>query len=146
MTAVKVLHIASAVLWLGNFAVTGVWAGYAFALRRRELERFAARAIIVTDVLFTVVFGAAVTLSGFVLARIEHIAVWSTAWTRLALSVVIGAGVVWVVVLIPLEFAMDRRAAAGVALGTPFVAWSIVGWALTVALFGVIYLMVAKPV
>ncbi|MGC8486254.1 MAG: DUF2269 family protein [Candidatus Baltobacteraceae bacterium] len=148
MPILESLHVAAGVLWLGNFVVTGIWATRAFRSGDERLRRFAIREILFTDVLFTLIFGTAVITSGLALAARLHIDPWQTAWTRDALAIAIGSGVLWLAVLVPLEVRMDRRARAGddAALARPFLAWSIVGWAVTLALFSIIYLMLAKPV
>ena len=145
MLLLKTLHVASAVIWLGNFVITGVWSARAFASRRDDLKVFAAREIIFTDVLFTLAFGTAVVVTGIALASMERVAVWSTLWTRAALVVVIAAGVLWLAVMLPLEIKMLRGTASAQPMGRTFAAWNAVGWTLTLALFAVIYLMVQKP-
>jgi uncharacterized membrane protein len=148
MTFVKTLHIAAGVLWLGNFVVTGIWALRAFAMNDAALRRFAVREIIFTDVVFTFVAGAAVTMSGLTLTWIEGIPAWATFWTRAALLASIGSGLIWLAWLVPLELRMRAQAASenDAALMRTFVWWNIGGWSITVLLFGIIYLMVAKPV
>ena len=142
----KTLHVAAAVIWLGNFVVTGVWSARAFATRRDELRAFAVREIIFTDIVFTLVFGSAVVVTGIVLASNEQIALWATLWTRVALITVVASGVVWMAVLLPLELKMSRdlrRDPRG--SGRAFVVWNVAGWTVTLALFAVIFLMFQKP-
>ncbi|MDQ2909100.1 MAG: DUF2269 domain-containing protein [Candidatus Eremiobacteraeota bacterium] len=148
MLWLKTLHVVCAVLWLGNFAVTGLWSVRAFAARNDVLAAFATREILFTDAVFTAAFGTAVTLSGIALALHDGVALWSTFWTRTALETVIAAGAVWLFVLLPLEIRMRALAAGrgGATLRRAFVAWNVIGWTVTVALFWVIYLMVARPV
>lgn len=146
MLLLKTLHVCAAVLWLGNFAVTGIWALRAVAERNAELRGFAAREILFTDAVFTLCFGSAVVVTGLLLARTEHVAVLQTLWTRTALEIVAAAGVLWMGVLLPLEVKMYRAARAGLAIAKAFAYWNAVGWTLTLALFSVIYLMIARPV
>lgn len=147
MLALKTFHIIAAVLWLGNFAVTGVWSARAFASRDRLLRAFATREIIFTDVIFTLIGAVAVVGSGMALAGMESIPVFSTLWTRDALFTVIASGLVWAAVLIPLELKMKRLAKTDdAALDRTFTLWSVFGAIVTIATFSVIYLMVAKPV
>ncbi len=148
MLWLKTLHVICAVLWLGNFAVTGLWSIRAFAARNDALRAFATREILFTDAVFTVTFGTAVTVSGVELALHDGMALWSTFWTRAALGTVIASGVVWLVVLLPLEIRMRTLVAkhAERTLRHAFVAWNVIGWVVTLALFWVIYLMVARPV
>lgn len=146
MALLKTLHIACAVLWLGNFALTGVWSARAFRTRNSMLRIFAVREILFTDIIFTAVFGTAVTVTGIALANFESVAIWQTRWTALALGIVIASGGIWLAVLLPLELRMRAAAATGAAsIGRLFLLWNIVGWIVTLALFGVIYLMVGKP-
>ncbi len=148
MLWLKTLHVICAVLWLGNFAVTGTWSVRAFAARNDVLQTFATREILFTDVIFTLTFGTAVTVSGIALALHDGVALWATFWTRTALGIVIGSGLAWLFVLLPLELCMRTLVAHGAsaALRRAFVAWNVIGWAVTIALFWVIYLMVARPV
>lgn len=147
MAIVKTLHIIAAVLWLGNFVVTGLWSIRAFAMRSRDLRRFAVREILFTDALFTLLGGALVIMSGLLLASIESIPPWTTRWTRDALVIASASGAVWLAVLLPLELRMRKTAATGddAQLVRTFAWWNAAGWAVTLALFFIIYLMVAKP-
>jgi len=146
MLALKVFHIISAVLWLGNFAVTGAWSARAFASRDRILRAFATREIIFTDIIFTLFGAVAVVGSGMALAGMESVPVFSTLWTRDALFTVIGSGLIWLAVLVPLEFKMRRLAQTDdPSLDRTFTLWSVFGIIVTIATFSVIYLMVAKP-
>lgn len=148
MPILESLHVAAGVLWLGNFVVTGIWATRAFRSGDERLRRFAVREILFTDMIFTLIFGTAVITTGLALASRLGIAPWQTLWTRDALAIAIGSGALWLAVLLPLEIQMERRARAGddAALTRPFLAWSILGWTMTLALFTIIYLMLAKPV
>lgn len=147
MTGLKTLHVICAVLWLGNFVVTGFWSIRAWVGGTAALRAFAAREILVTDLVFTLAFGSAVTASGFALAAREGIAPLTTLWTRAAIEVLAAAGVLWQTALLPLEVRMQRLARdnAQAASGRAFLWWNVVGWSITVALFGIIYLMVGKP-
>ena len=147
MAALETLHIACAVLWLGNFVVTGFWSVRAWTSGSAPLRAFAAREIVATDLAFTLVFGAAVTISGFALAAREGIAPLATLWTRTALEILAACGVLWIAVLLPLELRMRALATRGedARFGRAFAWWNAVGWTITVALFAIIYLMVGKP-
>ena len=148
MPWLKTVHILCAVVWLGNFVVTGVWSVRAFATRNGIIRAFATREILATDIVFTVVFGAAVTMSGIALAQNDGIAVWATLWTRVALEGMAAAAVVWLGLLLPLELRMHALAKTGSddgRLKRLFLLWNAAGWSVTLALCGIIYLMVAQP-
>ncbi len=147
MALLKTLHVACAVLWLGNFVVTGVWSARAWTADRHRLFPFAAREILFTDVVFTLVFGAGVTMSGFALASREGVAPLAVFWIRTALVILAASAFLWLAVLLPLEVRMQRLARGGSmrSLATSFAWWNVAGWGITVALFFIIYLMIAKP-
>jgi uncharacterized membrane protein len=146
MLALKTFHIIAAILWLGNFAVTGVWSARAFASRDRLLRAFATREILFTDIVFTFFGAAAVVGSGMALAGMEGVPLWSTAWTRYAILTVGASALVWLAVLLPLEFRMRRQARSDDdGLDRTFTWWSVAGVLVTIATFAVVYLMVAKP-
>jgi len=63
---------------------------------------------------------------------------------RLLALTVTAAGMVWLCVLLPLELKM-RSPASSDGLRRTFLCWNIVGWAVTLALFAIIYVMVQKP-
>ncbi len=146
MAWLTTLHVASAVLWLGNFAITGVWALRAFMSRDRNLAAFAAREILFTDAVFTLVFGSAVVVTGLLLAQGLHLDVATTRWLRDALIAVAVSGIVWIAVLVPIEILLFVTTRRGNPARKLFVAWNVVGWTVTAVLFAVIYLMIAKPV
>jgi uncharacterized membrane protein len=146
MALLLTLHVASAVLWLGNFAVTGVWALRAFMSRDRTLAAFAAREILFTDATFTLIFGSAVVVTGLVLAQRLHFDIVTTRWIRDALIAVIACGAIWAAVLVPIEVKLLVRTKRGLPVQKLFAAWNVLGWSVTVVLFAVIYLMIAKPV
>lgn len=146
MPLLETLHVAAAVLWLGNFAVTGVWALRAYAHRDRTVFAFAAREILFTDLVFTLAFGAAVVITGLLLAGGIGIQPLRVFWTRTALEIVVACGVVWAAAMLPLETRMLALSRAGKPCAREFVAWNLVGWLLTAALLTVIYLMIARPV
>jgi uncharacterized membrane protein len=146
MALLLTLHVASAVLWLGNFAVTGVWALRAFMSRDRTLAAFAAREILFTDATFTLIFGSAVVVTGLVLAQRLHFDIATTRWIRDALVAVIACGAIWAAVLVPIEVKLLVRTKRGLPVQKLFAVWNVLGWSVTVVLFAVIYLMIAKPV
>ena len=147
MPWVKAIHIVCVVLWLGNFVVTGVWSARRVRRRyggappvrrardpvhgrrfhadlrcRRRRQRLRAR-------------GARARAGAR--CRLD---------AKATLAILAAATLVWLGVLLPLEVTMLRQTSAGRSATVSFALWSIAGWGITLALFAVIYLMVAKPV
>ena len=64
----RALHLTGAVLLLGNVTVTGFWATFFYRARQRVPFRPVARAILWTDLVFTLGGGTLLTVSGILLA------------------------------------------------------------------------------
>lgn len=78
----KVVHVFAAILFAGNVIVTGVWSAIMFQQRRQVDFRIAARAIVITDWVFTL--GGAILLvgTGITLALGRGYPLWDTRWIR----------------------------------------------------------------
>jgi len=146
----KTVHVVAAVLFLGNVVVTGVWAAVCFRARATHDFRLAARAIVVTDWLFTL--GGAVVLvsSGIALAVARGLPLWDTPWIRNAVVALVISTLAWLIVLVPaqremLHLDITNDVASDQRLVRAFRRWNITGWAATVPLIYAIWCMVAKP-
>ena len=144
--ALKTTHVLSAVLFVGNVVVTGVWSALFFRLRETHDFRAAARAIVVTDWVFTFGGGTLLTASGIALAMSRGLPIWGTPWIRQALLALVVATVLWLGLLVPAQRTMLRATPAIEAEWTrAFRRWTVVGWIATVPLLYAIWCMVAKP-
>ena len=107
IAVLRVLHIAGAVLLLGNVTVTGVWAAYLYRARSRVPFQPVARAILWTDLIFTVGGGTLLTVSGILLALRRSYAVAGTPWLLRGIAALGTATVLWLVVLLPAQLRMS---------------------------------------
>lgn len=145
MALLKILHVAGAVLLLGNVTVTGFWATYLYRERRRVPFPAVARAILWTDLAFTLGGGVLLTISGILLAMRHGYHVAETPWLLKGIVALAVATVLWLAVLLPDQWRMERLAPNDEpALRRLFVRWSVVGWSATLVLFYGLYVMVAK--
>ncbi|MCU0620199.1 MAG: DUF2269 domain-containing protein [Gemmatimonadales bacterium] len=147
--ALKALHVVGAVLMVGNVTVTGVWA--AFLYRRRHDREFrvtfrpVARAINLCDLLFTLVGGAMLTISGILMAREAGLPLLETPWIRRGIVYLGASTLLWLLVLVPDQLRMERVEPHDDArLRTLFLRWSVVGWTATALLFVGLWGMVTK--
>ena len=60
----RLIHVAGAVLLLGNVTITGFWAVFLYRARKVVPFRLVARAILWTDLVFTTVGGMMLVISG----------------------------------------------------------------------------------
>lgn len=141
----KSLHIAAAVLMVGNVTVTGVWATFYFRWRKDADFRLAARAILWTDLIFTFLGGAALTITGILMARQAGMPILETPWIRRSALLLAISTLLWLTILLPDQWRMERLdPSRDEFLKVVFTRWSVVGWGSTVLLFVAMWSMVLK--
>ncbi|HEU5169860.1 MAG TPA: DUF2269 family protein [Gemmatimonadales bacterium] len=147
MALLRLVHIAGAVLLLGNVVVTGFWA--AFLYRQRTIVPFrpVARAILWADLLFTFLGGALLVASGLGLARVRGYVMLHTPWLVHGIGALAVSTGLWLVALLPDQLRLERMDPADDRrLRRVFLRWSVLGWAATAALFYGLWAMVARSV
>jgi uncharacterized membrane protein len=141
----RVLHVAGAVLLLGNVTVTGVWAAYLYRARDRVPFHPVARAILWTDLIFTIGGGTLLTVSGILLVLRRGYPVAGTPWLLRGIVALGAATVLWLVVLLPAQLRMERAGRGdGEALAPAFRRWSVVGWTATGLLYYGLWAMAGR--
>lgn len=143
LATLKTLHVIAAVLFVGNVIVTGVWAAIMFRARASHPFHVAARAIVITDWIFTLGGGALLVMTGVGLAMGRQFPIWGTPWIRHALIALMISTAAWLLVLVPAQRQMLRADHA--TLPRAFHRWNITGWCATAPLLYAIWCMVAKP-
>ena len=146
LRALRTVHVVSAILFVGNMIVTGVWSALLFKQRTLVDFRFAARAIVVTDWIFT--FGGAVLLvaSGVTIAIGRGYPMWETPWIRGAILGLLSSTTIWVLLLIPAQRQMLRLGAdQDDELRRVYQRWNVGGWIAAVPLFFALWCMTYKP-
>lgn len=133
----KFLHVGAAVLLLGNVTVTGVWALVIYRSGGRSRFGPAIRAILLTDVLFTGLGGALLTITGILLILRHGYNVLATPWLWHGIAALGLSTAIWLAVLLPGQLRMKQADADGdtARLHRIFVRWNLVGWAATLLLF-----------
>lgn len=141
----RMLHVTGAVMLIGNVTVTGFWAAFLYRSRARVPFRRVARAILWTDLVFTVGGGTLLTVSGILLAMRLRLPVLETPWLLKGIVSLGLATLVWLAALLPYQIRLERTAPDDEqALGRLFLGWSLVGWADTLVLLYGLWVMVAK--
>jgi uncharacterized membrane protein len=141
----RVLHVVGAVLLLGNVTITGFWATYLYRARGRVPFHAVARAILWSDVVFTVLGGTMLTVSGILLALRQGYRVAETPWLLKGIGALAVATLLWLAVLLPAQLRLERVAPDDDGeLRRLFLRWSAVGWAATLLLFYGLWAMVTK--
>jgi uncharacterized membrane protein len=145
VAVLRALHITGAVLLIGNVTVTGFWATFLYRSRATVPFRAVARGIMWADVVFTLVGGALLTITGIQLAVARGYPILATAWLRQGIGALALATLLWLVVLLPDQWRLERLPPGDDrALRRVFLRWSVVGWAATLSLFYGLWAMVGK--
>jgi uncharacterized membrane protein len=143
----RLLHVAGAVLLLGNVTVTGFWA--AFLYRRRSAVPFrpVARAILRSDLAFTLTGGVLLTVSGILLIRARGYVIGQTPWLVQGIGALAASTLIWLLVLLPDQWRLERiDPSDDAALRRVFRRWTTVGWTATAVLFYGLWAMVTRRV
>jgi len=99
----KSLHIFGAVIFLGNIIVTGWWKAMADRTGEPKIIAFAQRQVTLTDFIFTGGGVAIVLVTGIANAMIHDMDYWHIHWLAWGMWLFIASGVIWGVVLIPIQ-------------------------------------------
>ncbi|HSM16442.1 MAG TPA: DUF2269 family protein [Gemmatimonadales bacterium] len=103
----RLLHIAGAVLFLGNIIVTGLWMASAERTGATAVLKFGVHAVNWMDVFFTAPGVILILVSGLPLAS-QGGGITRVPWILAALLLFVLSGVIWVGLLIPDQHRMIR--------------------------------------
>lgn len=147
----KSLHLLSAVLFLGNIIVTAVWKELADRTRDPSIVASAQRLVTITDFAFTAPGAALLLVTGLAMAPAFG-GLPGTPWLSTGMGLLIASGVIWALVLIPVQ-AMQARLARRFAKDGEIPArywklarvWTVFGLLATLLPLANLYVMVFKP-
>jgi uncharacterized membrane protein len=141
----RLIHVAGAVLLLGNVTVTGFWAAYLYRARKHVPFRPVARAILWADLVFTLTGATMLVVSGILLIRVRGYALAENPWLRQGIGALGASTALWLVCLLPDQWRLERADPADdVRLQRLFRRWSALGWTATTFLFYGLWAMVSK--
>jgi len=149
----KTAHILSVMLFLGNI-ITGIfWKAHADSTKDPKIQAHALAGIIRSDAYFTLPSVVAILISGIALARLTGLPIFGTDWIYLSLIAFGISGLLFGVVLAPLQRRLlqaARDAQAGPEWPSPAYrrmsrTWEIVGIVAILLPLGAVALMVFKP-
>jgi uncharacterized membrane protein len=111
-TTIKLVHIAGAVLLLGNIIVTAWWKVMADRTGNPSIIAFAQRQVTLTDFAFTAVGVILLVVAGDTLAYSYYEDSWSIRWIWWGRVLIITTGLIWLGVLVPIQVRLARLAKA----------------------------------
>lgn len=148
----KFVHVLGVVLLVGNVTVTAVWKVFADRSNNPVIVAFAQRLVTVTDFSLTALGILLILVGGFGAAAAIGVSPVTTTWVIIG-EVLFGvSGMIWLLILIPLQIRQARMARAFAAdrvipaayreAASRWLVWGIVA---TLPLLMGIWVMIAKP-
>jgi uncharacterized membrane protein len=148
----KFLHVTGVVMLLGNITATAIWKFFADRTGEARIIAFAQRLVTITEWSLTF-WGVVLTIiGGYGAAYVGHLDLMGEGWLVWSQAFFVGAGLVWLAVLVPLQIRQARAAKLFSTSGyvpesyrrdsRRWIFWGLVG---TVPLVAATWLMVAKP-
>lgn len=145
-------HVFGAILFMGNIVVSAMWMALAKRTRNAHVLHFASQSVARADKMFTVPGVLLILVPGLL-----TVGPWGgfpgTSWAELALALFVLSGLIWLVVLLPIQKRMVRLSKEAVesnaALDESFyrtvAQWNMWGGIATLLPLVTLYLMVYKP-
>lgn len=146
------LHVFGAVLFLGNIIVTAYWKVIADLSHEPKLMYGSSKKVLTADFVFTIPGLLLLIITGNIMAYRLGCSMNEVNWVSLSNWLFIFTGVIWLVVLIPLQLKMIRYSKMALSTGsvhlkykTTSVYWMVFGTLATVIPLFILYLMTVKP-
>ncbi len=148
---VKVLHVLSACLFLGNVIVSGTWAFLAERTRNFEVISFSNRLVLITDGLFTLTGALLVVYTGSLMShRYDGAPAEAQAWISWSYMLFGASGLIWALVLVPIQLRQRLLLKRDQAVTAEYVklsrVWQISGAIATIVPLPIVYLMIIKGI
>jgi len=106
----KSLHLFGVVIFLGNIIVTGWWKVMADKTRNPVIVAFAQRQVTLTDFIFTLGGALLVLGAGIGNAELHGMDYYSIKWLAWGYWLYVASGVIWVLILIPVQIKQAKMA------------------------------------
>jgi len=112
--ALKILHLFGVIIFMGNIIITGWWKVMADRTGDYRIIAFAQRQVTLTDWLFT--FGGVLILLIASFGMVYHMnndlmaEIYETRWLWWGYHLFLISGVIWVVILLPMQIIQARMA------------------------------------
>ena len=110
----KIMHLFGVIIFMGNIIITGWWKTMADRTGDARTIAFAQRQVTVTDWIFT--FGGVLILLAAAFGMVYHMntdvmaEIYSTDWLWWGYHLFLISGIIWVVVLLPMQTLQARMA------------------------------------
>ena len=99
----KLVHIISSIIFVGNIVVTALWKLMADRTRHPSVVAFGQRQVNVTDFIFTSIGGGVMLVTGLMMSARFAEEFWTIPWLAWGLGLFLGSTLLWMLVLIPIQ-------------------------------------------
>ena len=147
----KSLHFFGVTLFLGNIIVTALWKMLADRTRIPSVVAYAQRLVTITDFAFTAIGAVLIYITGHLMAS-NFGGIDAAYWLTFGWWLFIASGVIWVLILIPLQVKQAKLAKDFATkkeipklYWTLSKYWAIFGIIATILPLANLYFMVFKP-
>ncbi|WP_059173387.1 DUF2269 family protein [Bacillus sp. FJAT-27445] len=145
------LHLIGVLLFVGNIITAAFWKIRADLTKDSVVIHSAVKNVLLADYIFTIPGLALIIVSGILMATRAGMPMAGFNWLMLSLILFAITGIIWAVILIPMQLKMIRYSAECIESGTiskdyqdASRTWTVFGIAATLLPLVILYLMVTK--
>ncbi|MGP0585701.1 DUF2269 family protein [Paenibacillus timonensis] len=145
------LHLIGVLLMVGNIVTAAFWKIRADMTRNPIIMHDAAKNVMIADYVFTIPGLALIVLSGGRMTGSLGYSLAGLNWLTFSLGLFAVTGLIWLLILIPMQRKMIRLSAEGIKSGTVTAEyhkasrnWAVYGTMATLLPLGILYLMITK--
>lgn len=145
------LHLFGIVLFIGNIITAAFWKVRADLTKNPVVIHGAAKNVLLADYIFTLPGLVLIVVSGSIMAARAGMPLSGFNWLMLSLILLAVTGIIWAVILIPLQHKMIKYSRQCIKSGIISKAyqdasrsWAVFGIAATLLPLVILYLMVTK--
>lgn len=99
----KLLHILGGTIFVGNIIVTAFWKIMADRTREPVIVAFGQRLVNLTDFAFTSIGAFTLLITGLMMSSSFSEDLWSVPWVAWGMGLFLASGMLWAVVLFPVQ-------------------------------------------
>ena len=145
--SLKIVHVLSACLFLGNVIVSGTWAALAERTRKHDIISFSNKLVLITDLLFTLTGAIGVVVTGHLMAG-QYGGDGSHPWITWSYVLFGLSGLIWALVLVPIQLKQRSLLRRTTHITAEYLSlskiWQLSGAVATILPLPILYLMVTK--
>ena len=144
---VKIVHVLSACLFLGNVVVSGTWAALAERTRNYQIIAFSNRLVLITDLLFTLSGALLVVGTGSMMSQ-RYGGAAAQGWIAWSYGLFGISGLIWALLLVPIQLRQRSLLKRDKAITAEYLKlsriWQVAGAIATAVPLPILYLMITK--